>query len=78
MSEYFKRWAQSTIHPSKVAKVILQAVNSDNPDFRYVVGKDAVMALESKRNMFVNPGLQKVAREIDSRQLRIEIYFSRR
>ena len=51
---------------------------SDNPDFRYVVGKDAVMALESRRNMFVNPGLQKVAREIDSRQLRIEIYFSRR
>jgi hypothetical protein len=29
---------------------------------------------------FVNPGLQKdnVAREIDSRHLRIEIYFSRR
>jgi MFS family permease len=24
---------------------------SDNPDFRYVVGKDAAMALESRRNM---------------------------
>jgi hypothetical protein len=31
--------------------VILQAVTTDNPDFRYVVGKDAAMALESRRNM---------------------------
>ena len=39
------------MHPSEVAKVILQAVTSDNPDFRYVVGKDAAMALEARRNM---------------------------
>ena len=51
ISEYFKQWSQNTIHPSEVAKVILQAVTSDNPDFRYVVGKDAAMALESRRNM---------------------------
>ena len=51
MSEYFKQWAQNLIHPSEVAKVILQAVTSDNPDFRYVVGEDAAMALESRRNM---------------------------
>jgi NAD(P)-dependent dehydrogenase (short-subunit alcohol dehydrogenase family) len=51
MSEYFKQWAQNTIHPSEVAKVVLQAVTSDNPDFRYIVGKDAVMTLESRRNM---------------------------
>jgi NAD(P)-dependent dehydrogenase (short-subunit alcohol dehydrogenase family) len=51
MSEYFKQWAQNAIHPSEVAKVILQAVTSENPDFRYVVGKDAVMILESRRNM---------------------------
>jgi NAD(P)-dependent dehydrogenase (short-subunit alcohol dehydrogenase family) len=51
MSEYFKQWAQNLAHPSEVAKVILQAVTSDNPDFRYVVGKDAAMALESRRNM---------------------------
>jgi hypothetical protein len=49
MSEYFKQWAQNTIHPSEVAKVILQAVMADNPDFRYVVGKDAAMMLESKK-----------------------------
>ena len=39
------------MHPSEVAKVILQAVTSDNPEFRYVVGKGAAMALESRRNM---------------------------
>jgi short-subunit dehydrogenase len=51
MSEYFKQWAQNTIHPSEVAKVILQAVTSDNPDFRYVVGKDAAMIIEARRSM---------------------------
>jgi short-subunit dehydrogenase len=51
MSEYFKQWAQNLTHPSEVAKVILQAVTSDNPDFRYTVGKDAAMALESRKNM---------------------------
>jgi hypothetical protein len=51
MSEYFKQWAQNLTHPSEVAKVIFQAITADNPDFRYVVGKDAAMALESRRNM---------------------------
>src|SRR4249919_3175527 len=37
MSEAFKQLAPITMHPSKVAKVILQAVLSHNPDFRYVV-----------------------------------------
>ena len=49
--EVFKQVAQNTIHPSEVAKVILQAVKADNPDFRYVVGKDAATILEAKRNM---------------------------
>jgi short-subunit dehydrogenase len=51
ISEYFKQWSQHAMHPSEVAKVILQAVTSDNPDFRYVVGKDTAMALESRKNM---------------------------
>jgi NAD(P)-dependent dehydrogenase (short-subunit alcohol dehydrogenase family) len=51
MSEYFKQWAQNLTHPSEVAKAILQAVTSDNPDFRYVVGKDAMMTLESRKSM---------------------------
>jgi short-subunit dehydrogenase len=51
MSESFKQIEQNTIHPSEVAKVILQAVMADNPDFRYVVGKDAAMILEARRTM---------------------------
>ena len=51
MLEFFKQWAQNLTHPSEVAKVILQAVTSDNPDFRYVVGNDAVTTLEARRNM---------------------------
>ena len=47
----FKQIEQNTIHPSEVAKVILQAVLSDNPDFRHAVGKDAAMMLEARRNM---------------------------
>ena len=42
---------QNTLHPSEVAKVIVQAVISDNPDFRYVVGKDAATIIEARRNM---------------------------
>jgi hypothetical protein len=51
VSESFKQMEQNTIHPSEVAKVILQAVLSDNPDFRYVVGKDAAAILEARRSM---------------------------
>jgi NAD(P)-dependent dehydrogenase (short-subunit alcohol dehydrogenase family) len=51
MSEYFNQWAQNLTHPSEVAKVILQAVTTDNPDLRYTVGKDASMTLESRRSM---------------------------
>jgi NAD(P)-dependent dehydrogenase (short-subunit alcohol dehydrogenase family) len=51
MLEFFKQWAQNLAHPSEVAKVILKAVTSDNPDFRYVVGNDAVTTLEARRNM---------------------------
>jgi hypothetical protein len=51
LSEYFNQWAQNLTHPSEVAKVILRAVTAENPDFRYVVGKDAEMALESRRIM---------------------------
>jgi len=49
MSEYFKEWSQNAIHPSEVAKTILQAITADNPDFRYVVGKDALMTLEQEK-----------------------------
>ena len=51
ISEYFKKWAQNLTHPSEVAKVILKAVSSDNRDFRYVVGNDAVTTLEARKSM---------------------------
>jgi hypothetical protein len=31
--------------------VVLQAVLSDNPDFRYVVGKDAAAFIEARKSM---------------------------
>jgi short-subunit dehydrogenase len=51
MSESFKQMVQNTIHPSEVARVILQAVIADNPNFRYMVGKDAAAILETRRSM---------------------------
>jgi NAD(P)-dependent dehydrogenase (short-subunit alcohol dehydrogenase family) len=51
MSESFKQMVQNAIHPSEVAKVILQAVKDDNPNFRHVVGKDAATILESRKRM---------------------------
>lgn len=42
MSESFKQWSQSLMHSSGVAKVILETVTSDNPDLRYIVGRNAL------------------------------------
>ncbi|MFL6410139.1 MAG: SDR family oxidoreductase [Nitrososphaeraceae archaeon] len=50
VSESFRKMEQNTTPPSEVAKVILQAVQASSPDFRYIVGKDAAMILEAKRN----------------------------
>jgi len=51
MSEAIKQMTQNSLHPSEVAKVVLRAVRSDNPDFRYIVVKDAAMSLEARRNI---------------------------
>ena len=65
ISEYFNQWLQNAIHPSEVAKVILQAVTSDNPDFRYVVGKDAVMTLEARRSMSDREFQESIKKQIN-------------
>jgi NAD(P)-dependent dehydrogenase (short-subunit alcohol dehydrogenase family) len=39
------------IPPSDVAKVIVNAVTSDNPDFRYILGQDAAQTLEAAKKM---------------------------
>ncbi len=51
MSEAQKQMAENSMHPSEVAKVIFHAVTSDNPDFRYIVGKDAAMSGSKKENV---------------------------
>lgn len=40
-----------SIPPSEVAKAIVNAVTSDNPDFRYVIGEDAIQTIEAAKNM---------------------------
>ena len=37
--------------PEEVAKVVLQAVTSENPQLRYTVGNDADAIMQTKRNM---------------------------
>lgn len=51
MSVALKQMEQSSIPPSEVANVIVSAVSIDNPDLRYIVGKDAIMTLEAKSNL---------------------------
>jgi short-subunit dehydrogenase len=46
----FKVMEQNVINPSVVAKTILDAVTSDNPQLRYVVG-DAAKTIEARKNM---------------------------
>lgn len=42
--------SQNAIPLEEVFKVILKAVLSDNPDFRYLVGQDARSILEVRNN----------------------------
>ena len=51
MAEVFKKMKENTIPPSEIAEVILQAVTQDNPEFRYVIGKDATMLIEMRKCM---------------------------
>jgi len=37
--------------PDHVAKVVLNAVTSENPNLRYLAGNDAVRTLEAKTTM---------------------------
>jgi hypothetical protein len=55
MSQAFDKVVPNAIHPSEVAKVILDAIKSDDPQLRYAVGNDDddddAMAIEARRNM---------------------------
>jgi short-subunit dehydrogenase len=47
----YKEMEQNTISPSVVAKTILDAATSNNPQLRYVVGEDAAKTIEARKNM---------------------------
>jgi NAD(P)-dependent dehydrogenase (short-subunit alcohol dehydrogenase family) len=51
MSKTFKKMEENAMHPSEVAKTILDAVTSDDPQLRYVVGNDAIKTIEARKNM---------------------------
>jgi NAD(P)-dependent dehydrogenase (short-subunit alcohol dehydrogenase family) len=47
----FKEMEQHAMNASEVAKTILYAVTSDNPQLRYIVGEDAANTIEARNNM---------------------------
>jgi NAD(P)-dependent dehydrogenase (short-subunit alcohol dehydrogenase family) len=54
VKNYFKSMmenASSSSPPEEVAKVILQAVTSENPQLRYTVGNDAAAIIQARMNM---------------------------
>ena len=53
LSDNFKSMmeSESTSSPEEVAKVILQAVTSENPQLRYPVGDDAANLIHARENM---------------------------
>jgi NAD(P)-dependent dehydrogenase (short-subunit alcohol dehydrogenase family) len=42
---------ENATQPEEVAKAISQAISTEKPEFRYVVGNDAVSLLEARENM---------------------------
>jgi hypothetical protein len=54
VKNYFKSMmenASSSSPPAEVAKVILQAITSENPQLRYTVGNDAAAIIQARVNM---------------------------
>jgi NAD(P)-dependent dehydrogenase (short-subunit alcohol dehydrogenase family) len=51
VSKTFKKMEENSLHPTEVAKTVLDAVMSDDPRLRYVVGNDAAKIIEAKKNM---------------------------
>ena len=53
VKNYFKSMMEnaSSSPPEEVAKVILQAITSENPQLRYTVGNDAAAIIQARMNM---------------------------
>ena len=42
---------ENATQPEEVAKTIVHAISIEKPEFRYLVGSDAVSLLEARKNM---------------------------
>ena len=51
MASAFEEMMKNASSPELVAKVVLEAVTNENPNFRYLAGKDVENWLGAKRNM---------------------------
>ncbi|MGH9925320.1 MAG: SDR family oxidoreductase, partial [Nitrososphaeraceae archaeon] len=51
VTKTFKKMEENAMHPSEVAKTILDVVMSNDPQLRYVVGNDATKIIEARKNM---------------------------
>jgi NAD(P)-dependent dehydrogenase (short-subunit alcohol dehydrogenase family) len=55
MESYFKNGLENeSLPPKEVAKVVLEAVTSKNPNLRYTVGSDAANIIEARMKMSDN------------------------
>ncbi len=50
LTKSFEKMTQNAIPPEQVARIIVNAVKSDNPDFRNTAGEDAKSILEVRSN----------------------------
>ena len=51
MASSFERMMKNASSPELVSKIVLEAVTNENPNLRYLAGKDAETWLDAKRNL---------------------------
>ncbi len=51
MASAFEKMMKNASSPEMVAEVVVAAVTNENPNLRYLAGKDAETLLAAKRNM---------------------------
>jgi hypothetical protein len=51
MASAFEEMVKNASSPELVAKVVFEAVTNENPNHRYLAGKDVETLLAAKRNM---------------------------
>jgi short-subunit dehydrogenase len=51
VSDVFSKMTENVIHPSEVAKIVVKAATIENPEFRYIVGNDAKLILDTKAKL---------------------------